>query len=248
MCDTINTMRWLIPVGTIIATMAASVLVAHQSSAVPALSARIHDELKPSADSLLCAVTGPLNDSAAFEDDTAKFMLRSFSGPHVERSRSHDLITAYDKTSRCPLRGPCTKNSAWYTEMIQLFSRSAQRGQASSGCLTGFVRLPWTAVVIGVLIYIACKVRLEARIPSRLNSGKLRIGAPSPSLAHPWQRKKYDLAALEIGLCGVFAYVVWALGCVLAALRMFPTDLNMTLVVLVPLTIGMGLPVVTVMG
>jgi hypothetical protein len=74
-------------------------------------------------------------------------------------------------------------------------------------------------VVIGVLIYIACKVRLEARIPSRLNSGKLRIGAPSPSLAHPWERKKYDLAALGIGLCGVFAYVAWALGCILAALQ-----------------------------
>ena len=100
MNDTIiNNTRWLIPVGMLIATMAASVLVAHQSSAVPALSARIHDELKPLADSMLCDVTGPLNNSAAFEDDTAKPMLRSLSDPRVERNLSHYLITAYDKTS-----------------------------------------------------------------------------------------------------------------------------------------------------
>jgi hypothetical protein len=74
------------------------------------------------------------------------------------------------------------------------------------------------------LIYIACKVRLEARIPSRLDPCTLRFGAPSPSLAHPWERKKYDLAALEIGLCGVFAYVVWAFGCVSAALLEIPTE------------------------
>ena len=86
MNDTIiNNTRWLIPVGMLIATMAASVLVAHQSSAVPALSARIHDELKPLADSLLCDVTGPLNNSAAFEDDAAKSMLRGLSGPHGAR-------------------------------------------------------------------------------------------------------------------------------------------------------------------
>jgi hypothetical protein len=237
-------MRWLIPVGMVIATMAASVLVAHQSSAVPALSARIHDELKPSANSLLCAVTGPLNNSAAFEDDAAKSMLRGFPGPHVERNCSHDIITFYDKTSRCPLRGPCTMNSAWYNEMIQPVTLpragSAQRGQAS----LEFVRLPWTGVVVGVLVYIACKVRLEARIPSKLSPCTLRFGALSPSLVHPWQRKKYDLAALEIGLCGVFAYVAWALGCILAALLEIPTGLNMTLVVLVPLTIGIGLAVV----
>ena len=190
MNDTIiNNTRWLIPVGMLIATMAASVLVAHQSSAVPALSARIHDELKPLADSLLCDVTGPLNNSAAFEDDTAKPMLRSLSDPRVERNLSHDLITAYDKTSRCPLRGPCTKNSAWYMEEIQPVAlprtRSAQRGQASSGCLTEFVKLSWTAVVIGVMVYIACKVRLEARIPSKLDPCTLRLGALSPSLVHP---------------------------------------------------------------
>ncbi len=93
MCDTINNMRWLIPVGVIIATMAASVLVAHQSSAVPALSARIHDELKPSADSLLCAVTGPLNNSTAFEDDTARSVLRSLSGPQIFRTSRETVPT-----------------------------------------------------------------------------------------------------------------------------------------------------------
>jgi hypothetical protein len=86
MRGTIDTTRCVIPVGMFLATMAASVLVALQSSAVPALSARIHDELKPSTDSLICAVTGPLNNSAAFEDDTIKAMPRSLSDPHVEKN------------------------------------------------------------------------------------------------------------------------------------------------------------------
>jgi hypothetical protein len=244
--DTILTTRRVIPVGMVLATMVASVLVALQSSSVPALLAGTHDELKLSTDDSSCAVTGPFNHSAAFEDDLVGCMPRRTCALHVKMTR--DLGTTYDIMGRCPLPGPCTKNSAWYTEWLG--TSPTPRQQASPDYLTGFVGLSWTTVLIGLLAYVGCYVRLEARIQTQLNPSPLRIGSSEPSLIRPWQRKAYDRAALESGLWGVTAYVLWTLGFViLAALQEFPMNLNtmsVTLFVLVPL-IG-GWAVVTVMG
>ena len=235
--DSVNIMRRVIPFGMVLATMVSSVLVALQSSPVPALLAGTHDEPKP------CAVTGPLN-STVFEGDLVGYMPRRTPALHVKITR--DLATAYDVLGRCPVPGPCTRNSAWYTEWLA--TSPTPRGQALPANLTGFVTLSWATVLVGLVAYVGCYVRLETRVPTKANPSRFRIGS-EPSLIHTWQRKTYDLAALELGLQGVTAYVLWALGCVSAALLEFPMDLNtmsVALVVLVPLLSGCA--VVTVMG
>ncbi len=121
--------RRVIPVGMVLATMAASVLVVLQSSPVPALFAGTHDEPKLSTDYPTCAVTGQLNDSTAFESDLVEYMPRRSSAQHVKMNR--DLVTAYDLTGRCPFPGPCMKNPARYAEWLR--ASFAQSGQAPSG-------------------------------------------------------------------------------------------------------------------
>ena len=137
--DSVDTMRRVIQVGMVLATMVSSVLVTLQSSPVPALLAGTHDEPKLSTDHSTCAVADPLN-STAF----VGYMPRHTSALHVKTTR--DLVTAYDLLGRCPVPGMCTKNSAWYAEWLE--TSSTPRGQASPSYLTGLVTLPWTIVLI----------------------------------------------------------------------------------------------------
>jgi hypothetical protein len=110
--------------------------------------------------------------------------------------------------------------------------------------------MSWTGVLIGVLAYVGCNVRLEVLIPTKAGPfSRYKLGARSPSLIHPSQRIEYDQAALRVGLWGVANYALWTLGCVLAALLKFPINLSrlpVTFIVLIPLIIGWA--VVTVLG